>query len=117
MVGQRHLNTKASISLINAEVENDQWESDSSVAQAYGMSPEMVSATLLKDLSLSNKSARELTKLLDMNMKKGASQDVPSVHSDNHHYFFTILDTILTVRELVRVKSKLAGLTLTKGTS
>jgi hypothetical protein len=68
VVGQRHLNTKASISVINAEVENDQWESDSRVAQAYGVSPEMVSVTLLWDLSLSKKSARELTELLDVIM-------------------------------------------------
>ncbi len=67
---QKNLNTKASITNITASVENDQQENVWKLAQVLGVTIKMVHATLLKDLRLSKKSARWVSKLLYEEMKK-----------------------------------------------
>jgi hypothetical protein len=67
---QRNLNPKASIADIAAEVENDQQESVMKLAQTHDRSAQTVHATLYKDLQLSKKSARWVTKTLYKTMKE-----------------------------------------------
>jgi hypothetical protein len=67
---QRNLNPKASIAEIAVEVENDQQESVMKLAQAHDRSAPTVHATLYKDLQLSKKSARWVTKTLYKKMKE-----------------------------------------------
>jgi hypothetical protein len=67
---QKNLNTKASITNIKASVENDQQENVWKLAQVLGVTIKMVHNTLHKDLRLSKKSARWVSKLLYKEMKK-----------------------------------------------
>jgi hypothetical protein len=71
----------------------------------------MVHPTLHKDLQFSKKSARWVSKLLYEEIKKG--QDMQGVHSIKCCRFLTILDNVLAVSESTKVKSGLAGLTVT----
>jgi hypothetical protein len=59
------------------------------LAQAYSVSTKTVHATLHKDLQLSKKSARWVTKLLYEEMKK-EQLSVRSEHGNDRHGFFTI---------------------------
>jgi hypothetical protein len=58
VANQKHLNTKASITIITAKVENDRWAGVRKLAWAHDVSTEMVYNTFHKDLQLSKKSAR-----------------------------------------------------------
>jgi hypothetical protein len=62
---QWHLTAKASIADIAIKVENDWPETVRKLAQAHGLSTKMVYTILHKDLKLSKKSARWVTKLMD----------------------------------------------------
>ncbi len=114
MADQRNLNSKASITDITTEVENDQQENVMKLAQVHEMLAKMIHSTLHKDLQLSQKSTRWVTKMLYEGMKKGKSESVWGNHSDDRCNFMTMLYNILTIGESARVKNELAGLTHTQ---
>ncbi len=61
---QRNLNAKASLADIAAEVENNWRESVMKLALAHEISAKMIHGALHKDLKLSQKSTRWVTKML-----------------------------------------------------
>jgi hypothetical protein len=67
----RNLNAKDSITDITAEVENDQRESVMKLAQAHEKLANMIHSALHKNLQISQKSTRWVTKMLHDEMKKG----------------------------------------------
>jgi hypothetical protein len=71
-------------------VENDQQESVRKLAQAFEVPTKIIHATLHKDLPLSKKSARWVTKLLYLGDKEGVSQDAQGIRSNKRRHFLTI---------------------------
>jgi hypothetical protein len=72
----RNLNARDSITNITAEVENDQPESVMKLAQAHEMLDKMIHSALHKNLQLSQKLTRWVTKMLYEEMKKGKRESV-----------------------------------------
>jgi hypothetical protein len=72
----RNLNAKASITDITAEVKNDQQESVMKLTQAHEMFTKIIHSALHKDLQLSQKSTRWVTKMLYEDLKKGKGESV-----------------------------------------
>ncbi len=66
----KRLNAKAFVADVAAGVENDRRETVVKLAQAHGMSTKMVHYTLYEALNICNKSARQLPKQMDKEMKK-----------------------------------------------
>jgi hypothetical protein len=67
---QRNFNTKASITDMAAEVENDQRENVRKLAQALDVSARTVYAALMRTARLSKKSAKWVKKRFSLKMKK-----------------------------------------------
>jgi uncharacterized membrane-anchored protein YhcB (DUF1043 family) len=72
----RNLNAKYSITNFTAEVENDQQESVIKFAQAHEMLAKMIQSAFHKNLQLSQKSTRWVTKMRYEEMKKGKRESV-----------------------------------------
>ncbi len=70
MVDQRNLNTKASITDMAAEVENDRRENVRKLAESHDVSARTVYAALMRTAKLSKKSARWVNKRSSLEMKK-----------------------------------------------
>ncbi len=67
---QRNINAKASLADIAAEVKNDWRASVMKLALAHEISAKMIHGALHKDLKLSQKSTRWVTKMLYEEIKK-----------------------------------------------
>ncbi len=76
MANPRNLNSKASITNITTEVENDQRESVMKLAQAHKMLAKIIHSALHKYLQFSDKSTRWVTNMLYVEMKKVNSESV-----------------------------------------
>jgi hypothetical protein len=115
--GQRHLNTKASITNVTAEVENYLRDNVRILAQAHGVLAQRVHTTLHKDLQLSKKSARWMIKLLDEEMKKEPVKTCKVFIAIQAAISWPSETLLLLMVSWQGVKSELASLTLTQKAS